>query len=328
MPHRTAGIALLVAALITARPAPAAAAEDPETLIRQGTELRRSGDNVRAHGYFARAYELARTPRTAAQLGLAELALGDHAAAEVHLSEALAGNDAWIQQNRSTLSSNLERARKHLLRAELVGAPSGATATVGTRAPVPLPADGVLWLPAGRTAVRIEAPGHAGTSVEVDGGAGQSKRVELAMSGAAPLAPPPPPADPPGERRLFDGGETTGTLTARPSDRGRGLRIGGLVAGGAGTALAVTGFLVLQKGNGKRDDIEKAAREGTPYDPANGNFRSLQKTGVALLATGGTALAAGVTLDLLGRRADQAPAVSLGVSAVSGERLLALGGRF
>jgi hypothetical protein len=55
----------------------AGAAEDPEALIRQGIELRRAGQDARAEGYFRRTYQLAATSRTAAQLGLCELAVGD-----------------------------------------------------------------------------------------------------------------------------------------------------------------------------------------------------------------------------------------------------------
>jgi hypothetical protein len=340
---------ILPIVLVSILPRLAWSAEDPETLIRQGTDLRRAGDNVRAHGYFARAYELAKTPRSAAQLGLAELALADHVSAELHLSEALAGNDAWIRQNRETLTTNLERARKHLVRAELIGVPAGATAAVAARAPVPVPPDGVMWLPPGKTAVRIEAPGYPGTTVDVNGSAGRALRVELppsslSVSPAPSLSPPPPTAPPtpplespsaPGDRRLFQpngDGEPVGSLAASAPQRGRNLRIGGLVASGLGAAAAVAGGFLLSSGNGKRDDIEKAARNGTPYNPANGNFRTLQRAGVGLMAAGGVAVASGVALYLLGRRADEAPALSLVVTdPVSGlrtERMLSLGGRF
>jgi hypothetical protein len=58
-----------------AAPARADAAE-VEALIAKGNELRRAGTPGPALPYFQKAYELARTPRTAGQLGLAELAAG------------------------------------------------------------------------------------------------------------------------------------------------------------------------------------------------------------------------------------------------------------
>jgi len=51
-------------------------AAEIEALISKGNELRRAGTPGPALPYFQKAYELARTPRTTGQLGLAELAAG------------------------------------------------------------------------------------------------------------------------------------------------------------------------------------------------------------------------------------------------------------
>ena len=102
---------LLVAAAAGVLGAPARSAraeEEPEALIRQGVEMRRQGDDLKAHGYFQRAYDIARTPRSAAQLGLADLAIHDNLAAEQHLSEALASSDPWVRQNRPVLEKSRE----------------------------------------------------------------------------------------------------------------------------------------------------------------------------------------------------------------------------
>ena len=64
-----------VAIISQAAPVRADAAE-VEALIAKGNELRRAGTPGPALPYFQKAYELARTPRTAGQLGLAELAAG------------------------------------------------------------------------------------------------------------------------------------------------------------------------------------------------------------------------------------------------------------
>ena len=92
-------------------PARADAAE-VEALIAKGNELRRAGTPGPALPYFQKAYELARTPRTTGQLGLAELAAGYPVEAETHLSAALAwSNDPSIVKYRQILADALTMAR-------------------------------------------------------------------------------------------------------------------------------------------------------------------------------------------------------------------------
>jgi hypothetical protein len=72
MSVRQVVVATFLVAEIAASPFVRAAppSEDPEVLIRVGNDFRRKGDNKRAEGYLKRAYEIAHTPRSAAQLGL------------------------------------------------------------------------------------------------------------------------------------------------------------------------------------------------------------------------------------------------------------------
>src|SRR6187455_2893583 len=81
-------VLLFVALAFGSTPAQADAAE-VEALIAKGNELRRAGTPGPALPYFQKAYQLARTPRTAGQLGLAELAAGYPVDAEEHLASAL-----------------------------------------------------------------------------------------------------------------------------------------------------------------------------------------------------------------------------------------------
>ncbi|HEX3695463.1 MAG TPA: hypothetical protein VH374_08730 [Polyangia bacterium] len=90
---------LLVMAVALSRSAAAIAADagDAEALIREGVALRRAGSDVRALPLFQKAQEIAHTPRTAAQLGLVEFALGYSMDSEQHLAQGLAvPTDAWI----------------------------------------------------------------------------------------------------------------------------------------------------------------------------------------------------------------------------------------
>lgn len=61
-----------------------------EIFIRKGVELRRKGRNQEALAEFQKAFfEVAHTPRAAAQLGLCEQSLGNWLRAHLHLSDAL-----------------------------------------------------------------------------------------------------------------------------------------------------------------------------------------------------------------------------------------------
>ena len=79
-----------------------AQAQDAEAAIRQGMELRKQGEDARALPYLEKAYQLSRTPRTAAQLGLVQMGLGYWVDAERHLDEALSDPDNyWVAKTRA-----------------------------------------------------------------------------------------------------------------------------------------------------------------------------------------------------------------------------------
>ena len=72
-----------------------------EDLIRKGNELRTKGEDQYALPLFQKAYDLERSPRTAAQLGLVEAALGYWLASERHLQEALTSTrNPWLIRSR------------------------------------------------------------------------------------------------------------------------------------------------------------------------------------------------------------------------------------
>src|SRR5437867_6457532 len=100
-----------IAALPTAARA-ATDAEQAEALIREGVQLRAHDKAGEALLVFEKAYQVSRTPRTAAQLGLCELELGHFVAADRHLGEALAGAEhPWVRKNKATLKKSLDSAR-------------------------------------------------------------------------------------------------------------------------------------------------------------------------------------------------------------------------
>src|SRR5207253_1549000 len=140
-----AAIAFLVAgasAAVAAPPAPSPA-DEAEALNRQGIELRHQNQDARALPLFERAYQVARNPRTAAQLGMAKMALGYCVDSERLQDEALAAHDhPWIARNTGTLEQARATARKSIGELVVEGAPAGAEIVIdghpaGT---LPLPA--------------------------------------------------------------------------------------------------------------------------------------------------------------------------------------------
>src|SRR3954471_17128737 len=82
-----------------------------EELIRQANEQRRQGHDERAVPLLRKAYEIARSARTAGQLGLAEMALGYWAAAAGHLGDALTEErNPWVEKNHAALDKALRIA--------------------------------------------------------------------------------------------------------------------------------------------------------------------------------------------------------------------------
>ncbi|HVZ73732.1 MAG TPA: hypothetical protein VHJ20_15235 [Polyangia bacterium] len=286
-----------------------ARAEDPETLIKQGVELRRQGLDSRAEGYFRRAHEIAHTPRTAAQLGLVELAVGEFLEADGHLSEALGSHDAWVNEHRKTLESSRTQARKHLVRVKLTGAPKGTTVTSDAGEAVPLPSDATLSLAAGTTSLHLDAPDHKSASLNVTGAAGDTREMSVDMPSllATPAAPvavavtpvvPPPTATPAAESATPAAEPNPAPEAPSSSTPGRGLRISGLVVGGVGVVADAVGVVLLTQGNSKAADINSSKTYDSGKD---GNYKTLQQAGVGLLVGGSAALVGGAALFLIGR---------------------------
>jgi len=235
--------------------AAASASEDPEALIREGVKLRREGQDARAEGYFRRAYELAKTPRTAAQLGLAELAVGEFVEAELHLSEALVARDAWVTEHLKALEEGRSKARQHLLRVELMSVPSGATYALGGGSPVGVPADGVVWLAPTTSTLRVAAQGRRPFEVRVDGREGEIRRIAVVLPEqkepvkavdvpARPVAPAAPFREPPRPTTVASAPQTD-------TDEGRGLRIGGIAVASVGVAAEIAGVILYMRGSSR-----------------------------------------------------------------------------
>lgn len=135
-------------------------AADVDALISEGIALRRAGDDAAALAKFEEANAIKQSPRTLAQLGLAEQALGRWGAASRHLKAALSGgNDAWIKKNRVSIEEALKTVKQRVGDLHVVGSPAGSEVRVDGEVVGRLPMDPVT-VTAGSVAIEVRAPGH------------------------------------------------------------------------------------------------------------------------------------------------------------------------
>jgi hypothetical protein len=317
----------LIFALIVVDSATAMAqpTEDPEALIRQGIELRRQGDDLKAEGYFKRAYQIAQTPRATAQLGLVELALKDYMAAELYLTRALVGDDAWVRTYQKILEESRRTAREHLMQVTVTDTPTGTKATVEGEPIIELRPDGVFWLSAGAT-VTFAAAGRSPLTIALSGAPGTLRRISLGTDG--PLSTPAPVQD--NATRTPSPPTTAARSEPRIDDKMMKPKITRLIGasiGAAGLALAAVGLVVVLDGNAKRDDIESAASRGTrAYSPTDGDWHTLQLRGTAFLVAGAAAVAGGAALFFFS--GSETTSRSTAVSIAPGVGGLGVSGRF
>ena len=183
-PYRSLLPALLLSALALAPAAARAQTANPaevEELIRQGNDLRRAGKDPMAVPVFQKAYDLERSARTAAQLGLVEAQMGYWVAAERHLSEALSfTRHPWLDRNRTVVDETLKRVQSYIGELNVTGSPGGAEVLVNGKSVGNLPLDKPVRVAEGPVQVSLRALGHApaSTTVTVDGG----KRAEVNLA--------------------------------------------------------------------------------------------------------------------------------------------------
>jgi hypothetical protein len=200
---RSLRLSLFVAAIVASTALPRGAhgaATKSDTLVNQGVELRRNGDDQGALALLLQAYALDHAPRAAGQLGLCEQALGRWADADVYITEALkAETDAWVKKNRRTLEDALVIVKSHIARVEIEGEPEGAEIWVNGVLAGKLPLAAPVRVAAGEVEIELRAPGFAREAKTMRLEAGQYQRIVLRASKqvVAPPAPPPPSAAPP-----------------------------------------------------------------------------------------------------------------------------------
>jgi len=333
--RRVAIIAAVIATSALARPVDASDAppgEPGEAAIQRGIRLRKAGDDAGALPEFQSAYQLAHTPRAAAQLGLVEQALGHWDDAEVHLTEAVrTAGDAWVEKNRPALQKSLAVVKEHVGTLQVTGEPEGAEIYVNGRRRGQIPMSKPITVMAGDVDVEVRASGYKRAAQKVaiapfayrplvirlerleDAAASPAPAGAAASSddhragGTAPGGPalatrieaePAPAASavPPGE-----------AVPAAGERRGSVWPIVGWSVAGAGAVTAVVGIVEALAGQSKIDaasaDADRANATANPtlYATAAAKFSdgsSQRTTGRLLMIAGGAVAAAGLVVAL------------------------------
>ncbi len=296
---------LLLAAAMAFAPA-VAQAQTPEVerLLRHGIELRQQGNNAEALAEFQRAHQLANTPRTLAQVALAEQALGRWVNAEMHLREALrSANDPWITRNRAALDGALGVIAQHVGQVMVRCDVDGAELWIGERRAGALPLTAPLRVDAGEVEVSARS-GERRVSQRTRVSAGETAlvtlefgRQEATRGQETPVTVMTPPVVPHEEN----------VSTSRPGSTQRALGWIALVGGIAGLGVGATGTILREQAAQSYNDNNQCPGENAPPSVVQGpdcqgllndvdTYRALQLagfvsggvlslTGIILLAT-------------------------------------------
>lgn len=291
--------------------------EKSEALIKRGLDLRIAGDDQAALKVLGEAYDTARTPRTAVQLGLCELALNRWVAAEAHLSEGLrVASDPFIRRNRATITRSLATAKGHLGHLELTGRPAGAEVEVDGRVIGVLPLADAVRLAEGTAHVRLAAKGYKTMRQAVTIKARELARltVELELARAPVLQPAASSSEErlSAENRSSVDAQRPGPAPAISPPRSSWRRPAAWVVTGLAVASLGAGGISLGVYSSKSrqfNDVRDAplTADGRCYEPApergGGRCqalweqgRSALRWGIAGLAVGGAAIAGAFVL--------------------------------
>jgi tetratricopeptide (TPR) repeat protein len=247
--------------LLASSPARAATdAEQAEALIREGVKLRASDNTARALPLFEQAYQISRSPRAAAQLGLCELELGYWVEAERYLSEAIASADnPWVVKNKGTLKKPLETARANIGELVVTASPVSAEVSVNHKVVDRVLVGAPMRLGKGLVDVEVRAPGYetARETLIVSGGKREQRTYTLVREPPKPVA---------SEIRAgavastrSSGPDAAVTLTTTPPSASGGehksLRLAAWISAGAAVGALVFGGVEALAAAGKSYDF-------------------------------------------------------------------------
>lgn len=185
----------ILALLACATPARAQRPESADALIERALVLRDSGDDAAALALIVQAHALSPTPRSAAQLGLVEQALGSFVLAEQHLLQALgAASDPWIRRRRAPLEASLASVRQRLGSIDLVTSVPGARVSLGDEVLGTTPFAAPVRAAIGTVPVEVSLAGYRTQIVSIVVVAGELSRQTVTLQADAPTPAPVVPA--------------------------------------------------------------------------------------------------------------------------------------
>jgi tetratricopeptide (TPR) repeat protein len=222
---------------LRADPAPLSEAE---AFVQRGIDLRKARKNAEALSEFQKAYAIAPTARTEAQIALALHALGDWLGAERGLEHALgAADDPWIVQYRGALEGALATVRAHLASLFVsVNVPAGELVVNGVSVRT-VPFSDAVRVAAGTLDVAVRAPGYVAGQRTIDIAPGSESHQSFTLE---PVSAPPTPPSPPAAGVGSVGPPVLRTAPAAATSVGARATLGYASLGAAGV-FAAGGFV-------------------------------------------------------------------------------------
>jgi hypothetical protein len=212
-------------------------AADYDSLMRDAVGLRRSGDDASALKLFEQAYELNKTPKALAQIGLAEQALGRWSAADKNLRQALeSGDDPWIKKNRPAIEQSLDIIAAHVGQLDVSGKPAGADVRVDGELVGQLPLARPVTVTAGGVAIEVSARGHVPIVRSATVRARTLTREIFSLQSLAPVAEPVTATQPQPQPQPSSGSIDAVALREPPSKNGPGVDAGERSGGSSSVA--------------------------------------------------------------------------------------------
>lgn len=194
---RTA-IACLIVTAATSAWAQAQVA-DETALLQKGAELLAQHKDAEALAVFEEAYAIKKSPRSLAQVGVAEGALGRWLAADEHIGAAIERkDDPWIAKHAAALAQARAVVGEHIGELEVEGNIPGAEVRVDDRICGTLPLSKPLRLVAGSAVITVSATGYVAVTRTIRMTARTRNRETVELVKLPVIAPPhvPPTTEP------------------------------------------------------------------------------------------------------------------------------------
>ena len=262
MPRRQSIVSILaLAALLaapagaSAQPAPPAAANAPDpadAAFRQGNALYKEQRYAEAKAAFEQAFKLKRSHDIAANLGYAEMKLGQRRDAAEHLAFAVKNwPPTGKAENRESAVHFLGLAKAAVMTLRVVVNVEGATVLVDGKPVGTSPLENDVFVEPGTRTIGARLAGYADAEQAVQATQGGEQKVDLSLV----AAPPPGPA----------GGGGSGP-TPPPTLAKRSV-VPGAVLGAAGGAAVVTGIVLMAVGAGKLSTTKSVSQQNRAGPP-------------------------------------------------------------